>query len=145
MYEFVCFLRSLCIRSYCLSFRFIFEEIIGFRFIFFSDSQGYQFCGFYKGSVCFEFKFFGYIICVEVRVIQSDIENSDGYVLQVFVFILLQMILEGVFYFLVVILIFIYLQRGAEVDCGKRVGEGQGGRSYYGQESQGIMLVEDLE
>jgi hypothetical protein len=85
--------------------------------------------------VCFELKLPGHITCVEARVIQSDIENSDGYVLQVFAPIPLQTTLEGALHLLVAISILIYLQRGAEADCGKRVGEGQGGRSYYGQES----------
>lgn len=61
--------------------------------------------------MCFELKLPGHIACVEARVIQSDIENSDGYILQVFAPVPLQTTLEGAFHLLVAISILIYLQR----------------------------------
>lgn len=61
--------------------------------------------------MCLELKLPGHIACVETRVIQSDIENSDGYVLQVFAPVPLQTTLEGALHLLVAISILIYLQR----------------------------------
>lgn len=61
--------------------------------------------------MCLKFKLPGHIACVEARVIQSDIENCDGYVLQVFAPVPLQTTLEGALYLLVAISILIYLQR----------------------------------
>ena len=89
--------------------------------------------------MCLEFKLPGYIACVEARVIQSDIEYSDGYILQVFAPIPLQTTLEGALHFLVAISILVYLQRegrkpiAARESGRNRVEEATMGRKARGQ------------
>lgn len=61
--------------------------------------------------MCLKFKLPGHVACVEARVVQSDIEHSDGHVLQVFAPVPLQTTLEGALHLLVAIAILVYLQR----------------------------------
>lgn len=111
------------------------KETTGLRLTLFSDSQGYQSCGLHKRPVCLEFELPGHIACVEARVIQSDIEYSDGYVLQVFAPIPLQTALEGALHFLVAITILIYLQR--ERERQKHIVARESGRDRMGDVTVG--------
>lgn len=58
-----------------------------------------------------KFKLPGHVACVEARVVQRDIEHSDGHVLKVFAPVPLQAPLEGALHLLVAIAILVYLQR----------------------------------
>lgn len=61
--------------------------------------------------MCLKLKLPGHIARVEARVVQSDIEHSDGHILQVFAPIPLQTTLERALHFLVAVTILVYLQR----------------------------------
>lgn len=85
------------------------------------DSEGDQPCGLHKGAMCLKLKLPGHIAGVEARVVQGDVEHSDGHVLQVLAPIPLQASLEGAFHLLVAIPILIDLQ----VEKERRVGPGE--------------------
>jgi hypothetical protein len=72
---------------------------------FLCDSEGDEPCGLHKGPMRLKFKLPRHVAGVEARVIQSDIEHGDGYILQVLAPVPLQTPLEGALHLLVAIAI----------------------------------------
>lgn len=105
--------------------------------------------------MCFKSKLPGHVAGVEARVIQGDVEHSDGDILQVLAPIPLQASLEGALHLLLAVSILIDLQveKQKRVGPGEKIGrESQDGdrseqrsRIVHGQKRKGTVLQGDPE
>lgn len=105
--------------------------------------------------MCFKSKLPGHVAGVEARVIQGDVEHSDGDILQVLAPVPLQASLEGALHLLLAVSILIDLQveKQKRVGPGKKIGwESQDGdrseqrsRIVHGQRRKGTVLQGDPE